>query len=190
MWNYDLIVDGDGSPNVSLQIAELMGIDTRRIHVTQQQFDKIVSQFESFRYSVENTLDGFDEDCMSWRDFAVYSFDYLPDELCDGVLTYIQQLKDGVCPLCQRPLGTVNVEAHHLMPKMYGGKELVDIHKMCHQKTHSTFAESELKRYYHTVDRLLEHEEMQKFVKWIAKKEPEFYDKNDDTSARKSKRNN
>jgi 5-methylcytosine-specific restriction endonuclease McrA len=97
-------------------------------------------------------------------------------------------MTQALCGLCGRPLGLVRVEGHHLVPKTFKGKEIVKMHKMCHQKVHSTFSERELENHYHTFERLLEHEEIQKFVKWIAKRPPEYYDKNDDTAARKNKR--
>ena len=50
------------------------------------------------------------------------------------------------------------------------------MHQICHQKIHAVLTETELKTYYHTVERLQEHEEIRKFIKWVAKKEPEFYD--------------
>jgi len=62
---------------------------------------------------------------------------------------------------------------------------MVRIHKVCHQKIHSVFTERELLTHYHTVERLKNHEQMVKFIKWVKKKPPEFYDKNDDTKDRK-----
>lgn len=59
---------------------------------------------------------------------------------------------------------------------------------MCHQKIHATFAEGELLIYYNTVENITDHPEMKKFIKWIRKKPPEYYDKNDDTKSRKKKR--
>jgi hypothetical protein len=82
----------------------------------------------------------------------------------------------------------VRIESHHLIPKTFGGKETIDIHKMCHQKIHATFSERELQHHYHTVERLCEHEEISKFVKWIHKKPIDYYDKNNDTKARKRRR--
>jgi hypothetical protein len=35
----------------------------------------------------------------------------------------------------------------------------------------------ELKRYYHTIERLQQHGEIAAFIKWVRKKEPEYYDK-------------
>ena len=93
-----------------------------------------------------------------------------------------------LCPICLRTLGDVLIQEHHLIPKTFGGKDKVSIHKMCHQKIHATFSERELLNYYHTIERLTEHSEMQKFIKWIGKKDPSYYDKNDDTSSRKRRR--
>ena len=92
------------------------------------------------------------------------------------------------CPLCGRPLGTVNVDEHHLIPKAFKGKTTTTIHRICHRKIHATFTERELLNYYNTVERLLEHEEIQKFVKWVQKKEPGFYDSSYETNRRKAKR--
>lgn len=91
------------------------------------------------------------------------------------------------CCICGRELGGV-VQAHHLIPKTFKGSETVDIHKMCHQKIHATFSERELQKYYHTPERILEHAEIVKFVRWVSKKSVDFYDKNDDTKGRKRKR--
>lgn len=100
-----------------------------------------------------------------------------------------------MCPLCDREYGG-EMQDHHLKPvtfktrtkEVHHKENLVCIHKICHQKIHATFSEKELLDYYHTIDRLLEHEEIQKFIKWVAKKPPEFYHKNDDTKDRKKKR--
>jgi len=85
------------------------------------------------------------------------------------------------CPICKRPLGHKDtISKHHLIPKSRGGRdsELITIHNICHQKIHSVFTEKELKDHYSTVEKLLEHEEIQKFIKWVAKKHPDFYQRN------------
>lgn len=91
------------------------------------------------------------------------------------------------CPLCNRELGSVWDE-HHLIPKTFKGTETVPMHKMCHNAVHATFTERELLQYYHTVERLLEHEKIQRFVAWIRKKPVDFYEKIKDTNERKGKR--
>ena len=93
------------------------------------------------------------------------------------------------CPICERELiPGKSVDEHHLIPKTFKGKEKVIIHKICHNKIHSVFTERELQHYYHTVERLREHEELKKFIKWVSKKDPEFYDGSKDTKRRKGRR--
>ena len=95
---------------------------------------------------------------------------------------------ESTCPLCNRLLTFKSMNSHHLVPKTFGGKETIDLHRMCHGKLHSVFTEREMKNYYHTIERILENEEIQTFVKWISKKEPDFYSSNRDSSQRKGKR--
>ena len=81
------------------------------------------------------------------------------------------------CPLCNRELAEPIVR-HHLIPPSKGGKDspTVPMHKICQAKVHAVFTETELKTYYNTVDRLKEHEDIAKFIKWVSKKELEFFD--------------
>jgi 5-methylcytosine-specific restriction endonuclease McrA len=95
---------------------------------------------------------------------------------------------NSTCQLCGRPLGTIRIEDHHLVPKTFKGRDTISIHRICHQKIHATFSERELLTYYHTVERLLEHEQIIKFVNWVKKRPIDFYDKNDDTAARRRRR--
>jgi hypothetical protein len=82
--------------------------------------------------------------------------------------------------ICDRVLGDVHISSHHLVPKSKGGTygETILIHHICHQKIHSVFTEAELKVQLYTVAALREHEEMQKFIKWVSKQHPSFYQKN------------
>lgn len=88
--------------------------------------------------------------------------------------------KLALCVICKRELGEDNISKHHLIPKSRGGKnsELITIHNICHQKIHATFTEKELKRTYNTVEKLVGHESIIKFIEWVAKKDPAFYQKN------------
>ena len=86
-----------------------------------------------------------------------------------------------VCVICDRELGSDKlISKHHLIPKSRGGKntETIIIHNICHQKIHSVFSEKELKQVYHTVEKIRTNEEMIKFIKWIAKKDIDYYQKN------------
>jgi 5-methylcytosine-specific restriction endonuclease McrA len=96
--------------------------------------------------------------------------------------------ENDLCPLCGRTLGDINVDFHHLIPKTFKGKDGVMLHRVCHRYIHATFSERELANYYHTIERLLEYENIQKFVKWIAKKPPEYYVSANESIERKKKR--
>jgi hypothetical protein len=83
-----------------------------------------------------------------------------------------------VCPLCGRQIAEPS-NRHHLIPISKGGKNTPTIllHKICHDKIHAVLNESELKRNYNTIKKLQQHPEIQKFIGWVLKKEPGFYDK-------------
>jgi len=80
------------------------------------------------------------------------------------------------------------VEDHHLVPKTFKGKETVPVHKICHRKIHSLWTEKELANYYNTLERIKEHEEIQKFARWVSKKPLDYYSGSDETVVRKGKR--
>jgi len=80
------------------------------------------------------------------------------------------------CPLCDREITKDSyADDHHLIPKSLGGKETVLLHRICHSKIHSVFTERELKNNYSTIEKLLSHDEIKKFVKWVSKKDPSFH---------------
>lgn len=89
----------------------------------------------------------------------------------------MKNVVDGACPLCNRTLAAP-FNRHHLLPLSKGGKNTPTIvmHKICHDKIHAVFTEMELKRYYHTIERIQDHEAMAKFIKWVSRKDPQFYD--------------
>ncbi|MCB0650614.1 MAG: HNH endonuclease [Saprospiraceae bacterium] len=84
----------------------------------------------------------------------------------------------GSCPICQRLMyDDGSVDKHHFIPKSKGGRETEYIHKVCHSKIHSLFTEKELAAEYKTAEKLREHPEIQKFLKWVSSKGPSFYDR-------------
>ena len=86
-----------------------------------------------------------------------------------------------ICPICERELGNEKIiSKHHLIPKSEGGRysPTILIHNICHQKIHSVFSEKELRDEYHTVESLRNHEEIKKFIKWVANKDKDFYQRN------------
>lgn len=98
--------------------------------------------------------------------------------------------KDSLkCPICNRVMiEGRSVDRHHFIPKLKGGKEMTLLHVICHRKLHSIFSEAEMARYYNTPERCKEHNEVQKFIKWVAKKDPEFLESHKEHKNKKNKR--
>ncbi|MEM2159418.1 MAG: hypothetical protein QXN55_00500 [Candidatus Nitrosotenuis sp.] len=94
----------------------------------------------------------------------------------------------SICPICDREFGDGEIEFHHLIPKMFKGIEGINVHKICHRKIHSTFAERELLHTYHTVEAIRAHPDIQIFVQWVANKPSAFYVSGKDSNERKKKR--
>ncbi|MHA7819452.1 MAG: HNH endonuclease [Erythrobacter sp.] len=80
------------------------------------------------------------------------------------------------CWLCERPLGRC-VEWHHPVPKSKKGRETRPVHPICHRTIHANFTNAELARIGDAPKALRENEAIAKFVRWIAKKPPDFYAK-------------
>ena len=74
-------------------------------------------------------------------------------------------MEENTCPICLRQLAEPSCR-HHLIPLSQGGKGDVTfmMHKICHGKVHSIFNEKELARTYTSIEKILENEELQKFV--------------------------
>lgn len=83
----------------------------------------------------------------------------------------------NICPLCSRELAEP-MNRHHLTPISRGGRgtTTVIMHKICHSKVHAVLNEKELASQYNTIEALQGQEEIAKFIKWVSKKPPEFYD--------------
>ena len=77
------------------------------------------------------------------------------------------------CWLCSRPMGTETVW-HHPIPKSRGGREQQPVHPICNKTIHAHFSNSDLEKRYSTAEALLAHEEIARFVSWIANKPPDF----------------
>jgi hypothetical protein len=96
----------------------------------------------------------------------------------------------GLCPICEREMfkDGKSTNQHHFVPKSQGGQEQEYCHRICHDKIHSIWTEKELAQEYCSAEKILEQEEMQKFVKWIKNKDPLFYASTFDTKKRLKKR--
>ncbi|MDT6960440.1 HNH endonuclease signature motif containing protein [Cupriavidus sp. SZY C1] len=94
----------------------------------------------------------------------------------------------ATCPLCGRPLlDDASTDLHHPVPRSRGGRAVVAMHRVCHQKIHSVFTEAELATTWHDWDALRAHPAMADFIRWIARKPPGFYDRSRTTNARRGR---
>lgn len=82
-----------------------------------------------------------------------------------------------VCPICDREIPTAQRDAHHLIPKSKGGRKTHFLHRICHRQIHALLTETELATKYNSVDQLLSHPEIAKFVAWIKNKPGHFIER-------------
>lgn len=89
------------------------------------------------------------------------------------------------CELCRRK---TPLTRHHLIPRTVHKRKRIrrsfsrdELHgsvlwvcRACHNKIHATFTEMELASHYHSLKRLLEHEEIRHFAKWLSNKPDGF----------------
>lgn len=83
-----------------------------------------------------------------------------------------------ICALCGRPIPEhVRQSRHHLIPKLKGGKHgpQVLLHQICHNEIHARITEADLAREYNTPEKLRAHPELERFIKFIRKKDPGFH---------------
>lgn len=83
LWNFDLVVEDQEEANVSLGLAEALGNIEPRPRMSQADFAKLAARYEPYREQVEYLLGDFDEETQSWRDYAFYCFDWLPNLLAE-----------------------------------------------------------------------------------------------------------
>ncbi len=86
----------------------------------------------------------------------------------------------GLCPICGRELWKGDsIDRHHFIPKSRGGKASEYLHRICHRKIHSIWTEKELEKEFNDPNTVCAHPDMQTFIAWVRKKEPDFYDRNE-----------
>ena len=91
MWEYNLVVEDEPDANISLAMAEVLDTITPRTRISQEKFLQLVNIFDSQREYIENMLDGFEEETMSWRDYAGSAFDHIPESISDLALVWINE---------------------------------------------------------------------------------------------------
>lgn len=91
--------------------------------------------------------------------------------------SFFQSNSKIVCPLCERFIPPLQLDAHHLVPKSKGGKETQYLHRICHRQIHAILTESELANQFNKIEDLKSHPEINKFILWVKNKPNEFYEK-------------
>lgn len=101
-------------------------------------------------------------------------------------IPWVQDSSPPRCALCQREIIKSQLEQHHLIPKSKGGVETVALHSICHRQIHALFNENELANHFHSLDKLLEHPDISKFIHWIQKKPIDYKDRSRKSNRLKS----
>jgi len=100
-----------------------------------------------------------------------------------------REYEPGDCPVCTRDMiKGPSINKHHFLPQSRGGRETEWIHRVCHSKIHATFTNKELEEEYHNPNKVRQHPEIIKFIKWLAKKPPDYYGKSKRSSARRKRK--
>ena len=79
----------------------------RLIDLTGRTFDRLtvlkrhpentkINLFEQYREQVEDRLFDFEDDEMSWRSYAGYAFDFIPEELDKQAMAILNELKEHI----------------------------------------------------------------------------------------------
>lgn len=92
-WRLDIVIEGQPDPNFSLFMAEALGTIPPRPVLSQEEFKNVLDLYEPFRQQVEYLLREYDEEAQSWRDYAEYGFDFIPDETDKQAYTLIHYYK-------------------------------------------------------------------------------------------------
>ena len=113
----------------------------------------------------------------NWADI-----DPLVSQAEEDIPTELAASGETVCELCGR--NEVALTRHHLIPRARHNKarsrrnfsreemvsEIAMLCRPCHSQIHRLIDHHELADYYHTIERLQSHSELQKFIRWIGKR--------------------
>lgn len=93
----------------------------------------------------------------------------------------------GFCPICDRPMYDLNraINQHHFVPKSKGGRVQEYAHRICHDQIHALWTEAQLSKEFSDPDAIKADPDMQKFITWVQKKDPLFYQKTKRSNRRK-----
>ncbi|NOX37320.1 MAG: HNH endonuclease [Calditrichaeota bacterium] len=77
------------------------------------------------------------------------------------------------CELCEREVSRVTI--HHLIPRQKNGGKgpTARICSACHRQLHHIFENTTLARELNTLEKIRQHPEMQRFLNWVRKQDPD-----------------
>jgi hypothetical protein len=75
-----------------------------------------------------------------------------------------------LCLICKRDVEENYIERHHLIPKCKKGKETINVCRDCGNQLHKIFTIKEMTKYYNTLEKILDNEKIQNWIKWIQKR--------------------
>lgn len=98
IWLHNLTVEGTHEANLSIGVAEMLsGVPSKRPCLVQDEFSRIVAEYEPYRDLIESRLDDFDEDTQSWRGYAEFVDIDVPARVTDTVNVLIKMFKARGC---------------------------------------------------------------------------------------------
>ena len=76
------------------------------------------------------------------------------------------------CELCERDVEKLTV--HHLIPRQKKGHHgpKINICPACHRQIHTLFDNTRLAQELNSKEKLINEAQMQKFIKWVKKQDP------------------
>lgn len=81
------------------------------------------------------------------------------------------------CELCKREMKRLSV--HHLIPRQHTKRkkadpgQTIDICSACHRQIHAFFDNKRLAQELNTIEKLKNERQMQKFLLWVSKQNPD-----------------
>lgn len=78
------------------------------------------------------------------------------------------------------------LDRHHFLPKSRGGRDARAVHKICHRQLHAIWTNRELELMTDP-GTLRQHPKFQPFLKWIANKHPDTYERTLESSKRRKR---
>lgn len=74
-------------------------------------------------------------------------------------------MKENICKLCERNI--LIITEHHLIPKSYNGREIIEICRDCHKQLHALFDNKTLGEEFNTIELILFNKQFLDYLRWV-----------------------